>query len=494
MTGTRGASLPLRNGSRVGVIGGGPAGSLFAYFLLSLARQVDLRLEVDIYEPRDFTRAGPGGCNMCGGIVSESMIHALAAEGIQLPGGVVRRTIDSYVLHTDSGSLKIDAPRLGKTTAAVQRGGGPGGLREVARGGLDSHLLALAQDLGARVEMNRVRGVGWDGSLPQVRLQGTTRSYDLLVGATGVNSAGWQLFEQLGLRGLKPVTTKAYIAEVNLGRDAVAHHFGNSMHILLLNLPRLSFAALIPKGEFLTVVLLGREVTSDLVLTFFASPAMERCLPGGWNLSDIACHCSPRINLREAETPYRDRIVLVGDCGVTRLYKDGLGAAYHTAKAAAAAAVLYGVGAADFRNHFWPVYRSIARDNRFGSLIFSLVERTKGSKPLVEGILRMAAREQRLDGPAGRMSTVLWDMFTGSASYRNILSQMVAGPFVGRYLLETGLALGGSLYRAAAQSERDRLLESYRCPAALPGEPAAPSTGPASEVGGGSGRCRTGTR
>ena len=59
--------IALEDGSRVGVIGGGPAGSLFAQFLLSFAERMELDLSVDIYEPRDFTKPGPAGCNMCGG-------------------------------------------------------------------------------------------------------------------------------------------------------------------------------------------------------------------------------------------------------------------------------------------------------------------------------------------------------------------------------------------------------------------------------------------
>lgn len=464
MRGVLGTNLRLQDGSRVGVIGGGPAGSLFAYFLLSLARRTGLKLEVDVYEPRDFTRPGPSGCNMCGGIVSESLIQELLAEGIRLPQGLVRRTIDSYVLHTDGGSVKIDAPRRGKTTAAVQRGGGPGGLQEVARGGLDSHLLTLAQELGARVESARVRDVGWTGDRPRVQFQGGTRDYDLLVGATGVNSAGWQLFERLGLPGPRPETTRAYIAEMSLGRETITRHFGDSMHILLLNVPRLDFAALIPKGEFLTVVLLGQEITPDLIPAFFSSPAMERCLPGGWSLSEAACHCSPHINLKEAGSPFGDRVVLVGDCGVTRLYKDGLGAAYYTAKAAASTAIYHGVSAGDFRRYFWPTYHSIALDNRFGGLIFGLVHQIKSSGSLVEGVLKMAGREQGRPVTGGPMSTVLWDMFTGAAPYRQILLRALHPNFIGRYLWDSTLVAGKALHRQMEESERHRLEDSCCAP------------------------------
>lgn len=49
-------SLKLDNGSRIGVIGGGPSGSFFSYFLLDIAQRAGLDIHVDIYEPRDFFR------------------------------------------------------------------------------------------------------------------------------------------------------------------------------------------------------------------------------------------------------------------------------------------------------------------------------------------------------------------------------------------------------------------------------------------------------
>ena len=67
------SSLVLNHGSRVAVIGGGPAGSLFSYFLLDMAERIDTKVHVDIYEPRDFDLPAPAGCNMCGGVLYESL-------------------------------------------------------------------------------------------------------------------------------------------------------------------------------------------------------------------------------------------------------------------------------------------------------------------------------------------------------------------------------------------------------------------------------------
>ena len=64
-------------------------------------------------------------------------------------------------------------------------------------------------------------------------------------------------------------------------------------------------------------------------------------------------------------------MVMVGDCGQTRLYKDGIGAAYRTAKAAATTAIFHGIAAGDFAQHFGPVCRALATDNTIGKVIFA---------------------------------------------------------------------------------------------------------------------------
>ena len=105
------SSLVLENGFRVAVIGGGPAGSFFSYFLLEIAERVGLKIQVDIHEPRDFGIPGPLGYNMCGDVLYESLAQSLAVEGINLPETVVPRGVERNMLHLDPGSVCIQTPR-----------------------------------------------------------------------------------------------------------------------------------------------------------------------------------------------------------------------------------------------------------------------------------------------------------------------------------------------------------------------------------------------
>ena len=412
--------MELTDGSRVGVIGGGPSGTLTSYFLLQLAEAVDLRLTLDIYEPRDFTRPGPASCNMCGGIVSESLVQLLAIEGINLPPSIVQRGIDSYVLHTDEDTTEIRTPLPEMRIAALFRGSGPKGAEPGAWESFDGFLLGLACEKGATHVPSRVAQVRReDDGLVICTKSGSEQRYDFVVGAVGVNT-GAQLFQDLGSPCRTARTAKASVAEILVGREKVEENLGSSMHAFLLDIPGLEFAALIPKGEYVTACILGREVDAELISRFMGSSPVRGCLPAEHHDKPPACRCLPRLNVLGASPPFGDRFVLVGDCGVSRLYKDGIGAAYRAAKACASAAVLHGISAEDLRVHYWPQCRRMAWDNRIGKVMFGAAAFFRKLGFLRRAMHRMVRRDQAGDRTP-YMSMILWDMFTGSAPYKDIL-------------------------------------------------------------------------
>jgi len=416
-------ATPLEAGDRVAVVGGGPAGSLFTYFFRRLAELVDLEIEVDLYEPRSFERSGPGGCNHCGGIVSESLVQVLATEGVRIPDGVIQRGIDSYVLHMDVGDVRIDPPGHEKRIAAVYRGNGPRLSEIVDSISFDRHLLGLAGSVGGRIERRLVSGFEWFDGRPRVLCaDGFAKDYDLVVLASGVNGHLLDSVERLGIGFRAPATAKTFITEFRVGREQVERVLGSSMHVFLLDLPRLEFGALIPKGDFVTACLLGDGIDDDLVRSFLESREVRACFPGG-ALPPTCCHCFPRINVAARGPVWGDRFVMVGDSGVTRLYKDGIGASYRTAKAAATTALLQGVSAGAFARFYGPTCRRIARDNAIGRFLFTCGHSAQHLRAARRAILRMVRREQSRGGGVPRMSGILWDLFTGSSSYGDILKR-----------------------------------------------------------------------
>ncbi len=429
--GTQPDNLKLTNGSRVGVIGGGPSGSFFSYFLLDMAQRADINLRIDVYEPKNFARPGASSCNKCGGIVSESLVQMLAAEGINLPSSIVQRGIDSYVMHMDVGHVHINTPLHEKRIASVHRGGGPLGMQVEEWPSFDGYLQTLAIDKGANIVQERVVDVDWDGDLPQIkRRDDSPQSYDLLAVAVGVNSSTLKLFNKLGLNYKLPQTTKAYIGEFFLGQEIVQEHFGSSMHVFLLDIPRLKFGALIPKGDYITMCLLGQEINKTSVQSFLSNPEVRQCFPPDWSIPDKFCHCYPKIPVKGAHVPFADRVVFIGDCGVSKLYKDGIGAAYIAAKAATTTAIFKGISGKDFQQHYLPACKRISTDNTIGKAIFASTVLVKKIKYAQRGILRMTSKEQQKPGMLRRMSVVLWDVFTGSAPYRDIFLRTLHPSFL----------------------------------------------------------------
>jgi flavin-dependent dehydrogenase len=425
--------LQLVDGSKVAVIGGGPAGSFASYFLLEMAERSGLELDVEIFEPRDFSCVAPKGCNMCGGIISETLVQNLAAEGINLPSTIVQRGIESYMLHMDVGSVRIETPVQEKRIGSVYRGAGPRDLKTSKWGSFDHHLEQLTVEKGARVTRKRVVEVSLDDGRPRIAVKGEQpQSYDLLVVSVGVNSAALKLFSGNGQRYKPPESTKTFITEYYLGEEAIEETLGDSMHVFLLNIPRLEFAAIIPKGDYASVCLLGEAIDKELIQTFLDSPQVKACMPDDWASDPRSCQCSPKISVGAAVQPFADRLVFVGDCGVTRLYKDGIGAAYRTAKACATTAVFEGVSEADFRRHYWPVCRSIHTDNSIGKLSFAMTRQIQKWRFARRALLRMTEKEQTDHARRRDMSQVLWDMFTGSAPYREIVTLAAHPRFLAR--------------------------------------------------------------
>ena len=335
------SEFTLGDGSRIAVIGGGPAGSFFSYFLLKNAEAIDLDLKIDIFEPRSFGNCGPAGCNHCGGIVSESLVQILAAEGINLPAKVVQRGIDAYVVHMDVGSVSLASPSGEQRIAALYRGNGPRDGCESDWESFDGHLQDLAVGRGARVVRKLIVDSAWEEKTPVLRFaDGEEAAYDLVAVATGVNSNFLGQLKNFPWRFERPKTTRAYVCEFRAGVDGIQDILGDAVHVFLLDIPRLEFAAIIPKGEFATVVMVGDDLDQDLVHAFLEDPVVRNCFPT--DIIPCVCSCSPLINLGARVRPYSDRLVLIGDAGVTRLYKDGLGAAFRTAKAAASTAVFEG--------------------------------------------------------------------------------------------------------------------------------------------------------
>lgn len=411
--------LKLEAGSRVAVIGGGPAGSFFALHLLKGGRAAGLPLEVTVFERRRFEEPGPPGCNMCAGILSSRAVEGLQALGVVLPPSVIMGRLHRYVLHWRQTTVTIEQPDPSRQILSVFRGAGPKQGTLAPETSFDAFLLAQAEAAGATVIPERVVEVNFSPGEPaEVRGTHIRACFDLVVLACGVNTHPPILF---GMDYRKPPTITMAQDEIRLSRPTEP----GTVHVYCDEPPGLLFGGLVPKGEYVNVSLLGYGLPGRSVDRFLAALRERGVLTGE---AERLCGCRPRIATGPALGYYGDRFVAVGDAAITRLYKDGIGSALQTAQAAAQVVLEYGIAHRDFAQHYRPVIQAIERDNRYGYWLFRMWQQVKGEGFLSTLGQRTLIAEEQLPPEWRAHSRLLWCMFTGDAPYRSIMLGLLSWP------------------------------------------------------------------
>jgi flavin-dependent dehydrogenase len=411
--------MRLANGSRVVIVGGGPAGSFMALHLLHFAAQASLHLDLTIFEARDFNRPGPASCNKCAGILSSTLVNNLTSLGIDFPAEIIQSKIDSYVLHLGGSELMIHRPDPGRRIISVYRGGGPRLGAPPFPYSLDAWLLNQAQARGAVLHRGRVTRIR-AGPFPTVITHREEFDADLVVMATGINTrapldAAW---------GYRPPRTEVMAQDEIPLPESLSD---GQVHIYFEPPVGLIFGGVIPKGRYANVSLLGHKLPPTAIAEFLEGHQIFSLLPDG---ALPLCGCRPQVVVSEATGYYADRLVAVGDAAVTRLYKDGLGAAFITSQAAARTAIELGIGRRDFARGYHPVCRGIALDNVYGRLLFRLAGFTRRSPALASAWHRAILQESGLPPDSQPLHRLLWGMFTGDESYQQVFRLLFRGPFL----------------------------------------------------------------
>ncbi|RME07855.1 MAG: hypothetical protein D6803_02820 [Anaerolineae bacterium] len=407
-------TIPLKTGSRVGIIGGGPAGSFAALHLLHLARQRGLKLRVQIYEPRDFSRPGPAGCNRCAGVLSSRLVRGLETLGISIPSEVIQTAIHAYAIHLDGEMITLHQPDESRKILSIYRGGGPAHGSGDLPPSFDAFLLRQACARGAQHIPHRVHRVRLQNGLPVLYTREAQTPVDFLVVATGINSRP-PLEASFGYR--PPPCEQMMQDEVSLP----ANWASGEVHAWFPPPAWLTFGALIPKGRYLNVSLLGKHIPRGGIRDF-----LDRINLPGIDGRERLCGCQPRIATGPAKGYYGDRWVVVGDAAFSRLYKDGIGAAFYGARVAMRTAIEQGIHRQAFHRFYRPHCRQVIRDNRYGRALYALWHLTLRIRPLRQAWLRAVLAERRLPPQRRIHERVLWGMLTGDESYRSLLLQALS--------------------------------------------------------------------
>ena len=416
----KGNPIKLETGSKVAIIGGGPAGCFFALYLLRYAAEKGVRPKITIYEQRNFNELGPKGCKGCAGILSMSLLRNLGELGLTMPDEIIQSKIEHYAVHSPYTSISISNPEKGAQIASIYRGGGPLKSRYENPVSFDDWLFKQAQERGAGVENQRVSGIYLEQGASVV-VAGKRPEYDLVVLASGVNAKPIPIH---GLDYVPPQTRAMAQDELYAGTSQVESKLGNMAHAFLIPHSGLIFGTLVPKGPFINVSVLGGGKYPVSVTDFLNHDIVRKILPDNY---ERACGCQPRTVISSARNYYADRFVTVGDAAVSRLYKDGTGSSLLTAREAARTAVWQGISRRDFERHYRPFCNRINRDNRWGRLLFSFNNKAKDSPAFFLAQRRLIGDEQHDVTAPQPFTKAAWGMFTGSYNYTSI-ARLVFSP------------------------------------------------------------------
>lgn len=457
--------MRLNNDSVVAVIGAGPAGTFFAHFALGVAQKMEIRVRVLVIDGKDFERRGPPGCNMCAGVVSEALMGKIEDEGFSPPRGRVQDVIGGFVIHGPSGSIVLKSLE-GSSVAGHTffRGSGPRFGNPGPAISFDDFLLTEVQKRGAQLIKGWVKGI----TLPPDNTGRVEIVYDtskgirvveadLVVGAFGLNTRLLKVVEGLGFGYKAPRTRRACQVELFLGRDAVLKILGNKVH-LWNGLPgALRYAAMTPKGEYITLTLIGQgDVTLEDLRKFMALPRVKEAMPRGWRFPAEFCHCAPRIGDTAPRKPYADRIVIIGDACASRYYKNGIESAFITAKTAVECAFFHGISGRSFKRYYIrPVERTIVKDNAYGHFLFHMHDLIARSE-LAWRVMACLVEPRRGTQAAYLLRRALWEIVTGSRPYRDIFFRLLS-PSI---LAAAVLAIPSALLRVGHQEYHGEIREA----------------------------------
>ncbi len=440
--------LRLTNGSRIGVIGGGPAGAFFAIHLLNRARALGLDLSLHIFERRrsDATASQcPGanwkGCNYCAGGLSPKLIETLEEMGLAVPESIVQGKVRSITIEGHWKNIEFHVPDDRKMLA-VYRGSRPTG-RPDSRASFDSFLLDEAIRAGAHLAGAEITGADFTpAGRPLLGHQTSTGTQwtelDFVVFASGVNEMASCVHHGIPLldtiRRLMPAFVPPGLRRTLIFELEADPHLLTSLDGQVhfpeygSRMLRLEMCSIIPKRGFITVVLVGGSVDQArtkvdyqrILGHFLELPHIHRLL-ARCDHTRMACFCNPSMVVGTARHPFTDRVAVVGDLATTRLYKDGILSACQTARALADTALEAGIDARSLAQGYLPAIERFRRDNRFAAVVFRL-HRIFFSSPMLSRVLYQAVITERKNSWRGerRLKRLLWQIASGDAQYEDI--------------------------------------------------------------------------
>ena len=406
---------------RVAVIWWWPTWSMTAYFIKKFNKTVT---DVDIFEPRDFAKDCWAWCNQCWWVVSESLNGKLNADWIFIPKRIIWHRLDSYVLTTPWASEKVSFIR------------DPWTIISLMRPRFDKFLLNLAVKSGANVIRNKIHDLrkawnadwfyvshkeNWDAKVT------TSSFYDIAVIATGINTKVDKFSILKDCDYKSPDSETAYVTEIPIWKKNVDKFIWNSMHIFLLNIPSILLAAITAKWDYASLVLLWKDLSKESVLNFLSRKEVRKLFPDGFRLNRESrwCSCMPKVNTWLWKYKPVDWLFIVWEAIVSNLYKNWLEAVYETSRKVAEMISENEISANDIKDKYINFCRNKEYDNLVWHVLFKLMSYMHYFPKIASFLANLANKESKLLKDNRHFQLILWDLFTGSRWYIDIVTRVI---------------------------------------------------------------------
>ncbi|QTA81049.1 FAD/NAD(P)-binding domain-containing protein [Desulfonema limicola] len=453
-------STVLQENSKVAIIGGGPAGAFFAIQLLDQAKQACKNISVIIIEKKGFLKSGNTrcmlkGCNYCAGEISPQLHKALLELNITLPRELICQEFTHIWFHSLWKNFPLKIPP-GQKMYSIFRGTLPPGRSDIEQG-FDNFILQKAIKQGAEAVFGEAVNIKYNAlgkpllSVKKPSGDIYTIESDFTAICTGINSKNnfFQSYKKINPQFIQPKTRPALIFELNPGQDYLKKYMDKEIYFIKSGSKdlQLEYIALIPKGKWLTVAIIGKSIDrasssrdiDKIIKAFFFIPSIKTILPHMTHKNTpVSCICTPYMAIKPAKQPFSNKTAMTGDALGARLYRDGLYSAFISGQKLAETVINTGTDKQSLLQGYGPVIQWLKKDNFFGILIFEITRIVLNS-PILSRILYQAfATEMKFkQTQKWYLGNLFLKTATGAADYQAVLLKFISAPVIRSILTGT---------------------------------------------------------